>query len=207
MEYNDRVLAASRGELILLIDSSAYEEIQRIANETGYHALNFIINRYPKIDFYFSADVFRELNARGLSPNAPNIASRALQAEGVSIDRSSKVSVGLYNSTDGKIKSYNHNKISQADQNQILLCQNHLQLVLLTTDHKLLRSAAPVLPNRIMDLQNLFELLVNTENPHLNKMWQELHDHYMQTSNFKRPATVRTLTDMLPNGREPGVSI
>jgi len=207
MEHNDAVLAASQGELILLIDSSAYEEIQRLANETGYHALNFIVRRYPKIDFFFSADVFRELNARGLSPNAPNIATRALQPEGVSIDPNSKVSIGLYNAADGQIKSYKHNNISQADQNQILLCQNHLQLVLLSNDHKLLRSAAPVLPNRIMDLQNLFELLVNTENPHLRKMWQELHDHYMQTSNYKRPNNVRALTDMLSNGREPGVTV
>ena len=207
MEHNDKVLAASRGELILLIDSSAYLEIQRIANETEYHALNFIINRYPKIDFFFSADVFRELNARGISSNAPNIASRVLQAEGASIDPSSKVNLGLYNSIDGQIKSYDHNKISQADQNQILLCQNHLQLTLLTNDHRQLRSAAPVLPNRIMDLQKFFELLVNTENPHLSKMWQELYDHYMQTSNFKRPATVRALTDMLPKGREPGATV
>jgi hypothetical protein len=207
MEHNDRVLAASRGELILLIDSSAYGEIQRIANETEYHALNFIINRYPKIDFFFSADVFRELNARGISPNAPNIASRALRTEGMSIDPSSKVNLGLYNSTDGQIKSYGHNKISQADQNQILLCQNHLELTLLTNDHRLLRSAAPVLPNRIMDLQNLLELLVNTENPHLKKMWQELFDHYMQTSNYKRPSTFRVLTDMLPNGRESGITV
>lgn len=207
MEHNDAVLAASRGDLILLIDSSAYEEIQRLANETGYHALNFIVHRYPKIDFFFSADVFQELNARGLSPNAPNIASRALQAEGVSIDPTAKVNLGLYNSTDGQIKSYKHNNISQADHNQIMLCQNHLQLVLLTNDHKLLRSAAPVLPNRIMDLQNLFELLINTENPHLSKMWQELHDHYMQTSNYKRPNNFRAITDMLPNGREPGATV
>lgn len=207
MEHNDTVLAASRGDLILLIDSSAYEEIQRLANETGYHALNFIIHRYPKIDFFFSADVFQELNARGLSINAPNIASRALWSEAVSIDPKSKVNLGLYNSKDGQIKSYKHNNISQADQNQILLCQNHLQLVLLTCDHKLLRSAAPVLPKRIMDLQNLFELLVNTENPYLRKMWQELSDHYMQTANYKRPNNFRAITDMLPNGREPGVSI
>jgi hypothetical protein len=207
MDHNDKVLAASKGDLILLIDSSAYGEIQRLANETGYHALNFIINRYPKIDFFFSADVFQELNARGLSPNAPNIAQRALQAEGSSIDPKSKVNIGLYNSTDGQIKSYTHNKISHADQSQILLCQNHLQLVLLTTDHKLLRSAAPVLPQRIMDLQNLFELLVNTENPHLSKMWQELLDHYMETSKYKRPTNFRGLTDMLPNGREPGISV
>lgn len=206
MEHNDEILAASHGELILLIDSSAYGEIQRLANEAGYHALNFIINRYPKIDFFFSADVFRELNARGLSPNAPNIARKALHEEGMSIDPSVKVNLGLYNSTDGRIKSYKHNNISQADQNQILLCQNHLELVLLANDHKLLRSAAPVLPNRIMDLQNFFELLVNTENPHLRKMWQELYDHYMQTSNYKRPNNFRALTDMLPNGREPGAS-
>lgn len=207
MEDNDATLTASQGELILLIDSSAYEEIQRIANETGYHALNFIVNRYPKIDFFFSADVFRELNARGISPNAPNIASKALQAEGVSIDPSSKVDLGLYNSTDGQIKSYKHNKISQADHNQIMLCQNHLELVLLTNDHKLLRSAAPVLPNRIMDLRNFFELLVNTKNPYLKKMWQELLDHYLQTSNYKRPSNFRALTDMLPNGREPEATV
>jgi hypothetical protein len=207
MEHNDAILAASRGELILLIDASAYGEIQRVANETGYHALNFIVHRYSKIDFFFSEDVFRELNARGISPNAPNMANRVLQAEGVSIDPTSKVNVGMYNSTDGQIKSYTHNKISQADQNQILLCQNHLELVLLTTDHKLLRSAAPVLPNRIMDLQNFFELLVNTENPHLRKMWQELLDHYLETSKYKRPSTFRALTDMLPNGREPGATV
>lgn len=207
MEHNDAILAASRGELILLIDSSAYEEIRRLANETGYHALNFIVHRYSKIDFYFSEDVFRELNARGLSSNALNMAQRVLKAEGASIDPKSKVNIGLYNSTDGEIKSYKHNKISQADQNQIYLCQNHLKLVLLTNDHKLLRSAAPVLPGRIMDLQNFFELLVNTENPHLRKMWQELFDHYMQSSNYKRPNALRTLPDMLPNGREPGAAV
>src|SRR6185295_3804211 len=135
MENNDTILAASRGELILLIDSSAYGEIQRLANETGCHALNFIFRRYPKIDFFFSEDVFRELNARDLSPNALNMAQRFLQAEGVSIDPSSKVDIGLYNSTDGRIKSYRNNKISQADHSQILLCQNHLELTLLTNDH------------------------------------------------------------------------
>jgi len=207
MEHNDAILAASRGELVLLIDSSAYEEIRRLANETRYHALNFIVHRYPKIDFFFSEDVFRELNTRGLSPNALNMAQRVLRPEGVSIDPSLKVDLGLYNATDGTIKSYKHNKISQADQNQILLCQNHLELTLLTIDHRLLRSAAPVLKNRIMDLQNFFELLVNTENPHLRKMWQELFDHYMQTSTYKRPTNVRALTDMLPNGREPGVTV
>lgn len=204
MEDNDRILDASQGELILLIDSSAYGEIERLASETGYHALNFIINRYPKIDFFFSADVFRELNASGISPNAPNIARKALHEEGMTLDPTTKVNLGLYNATDGRTKSYKHNNISQADQNQILLCQNHLELVLLTNDHKLLRSAAPVLPNRIMDLQNLFELLVNTENPHLRKLWQDLHDHYMQTSNYKRPNNFKALTDILPNGREPG---
>jgi hypothetical protein len=134
------------------------------------------------------------------------MANRVLWAESASIDPSSKVNMGLYNATDGQIKSYTHNKISQADQNQILLCQNHLKLVLLTNDHKLLRSAAPVLPNRIMDLKNFFELLVNTENPHLRKVWQELLDHYIKTSNYKRPSTFRALTDMLPNGREPGAT-
>jgi hypothetical protein len=207
MEDNDATLAASRGDLILLIDSSAYEEIRRLANETGYHALNFIIRRYPKIDFYFSQDVFQELNARELSPNIINMAQRALKAEGSSIEPKGKVNLGLYNATDGTIRSYKHNKISHNDQNQILLCQNHLELTLLTTDHKLLRSAAPVLKNRIMDLQNLFELLVNTENPHLSKMWQELFDHYMNTSNYKRPQNVIALNDMLPNGREPGVTV
>jgi len=192
---------------ILLIDSSAYEEICRLAYETGYHALNFIIRRYPKMDFYFSQDVFQELNARELSPNIINMAQRALKAEGAFIDPKGKVNLGLYNSKDGTIRSYKHNKISHNDQNQILLCQNHLELTLLTTDHKLLRSAAPVLKNRIMDLQNLFELLVNTENPHLSKMWQELFDHYMKTSNYNRPQNVITLNDMLPNGREPGVTV
>lgn len=207
MEDNDATLAASQADLVLLIDSSAYEEIRRLASETGYHALNFIVRRYSKIDFYFSQDVFQELNAREPSPNITNMAQRALKAEGSSIDPKGKVNVGLYNSTDGTIRSYKHNKISHNDQNQILLCQNHLELTLLTTDHKLLRSAAPVLKNRVMDLQNFFELLVNTENPHLSKMWQELFDHYMKTSNFKRPKNGIALTDMLPNGREPGITI
>lgn len=206
MEHNDAILAGSRGELILLIDASAYGEIERLAQETGYHTLNFIVRRYSKIDFFFSQDVFKEINARGISANALNMANRVLRAEGVSIDQSSKVNVGLYNSTNGQIKSYTHNKISQADQNQIILCQNHLKLVLFTTDHKLLRSAAPVLPNRIMDLQNLFELLINTENPYLRKMWQELLEYYLETSKYKRPSSIRVLTDMLPNGREPGAT-
>ncbi len=207
MEHNDNLLKLCKGELILLIDSSVYEEIQRLANDTGYHALNFIVNRYPRIDFFFSSDVFRELNAKGFSANTPNIATRILEAESTSIESFSKVNAGLYNSKEGYIRMYEHNKISHADQNQILLCQNHLELTLMSNDHKLLRSAAPVLPGRIIDLQGFLELLVNTDNPHLKKVWEDLLHHYMKTSNYKRPPTFRILKDMLPNGREPGINI
>lgn len=199
MEQNDKILAASPAELILLIDSSAFIGMRNIAAAKGAHPIN-LLNRYPKIDYFFSNSVANEFarGKEGFSPDTFNMIKKSLQDEAVSLDDKAKDNRHLYEAKDGKVKVAELTKISAVDYGQILLCQNHKQLVLLTNDHNMLKNAAALLDRRVMDVQNLLELMSETPDPELQRIWQEMLSWHKSESGYRRPKTVRTIPDRKP---------
>ncbi len=62
---------------------------------------------------------------------------------------------------DGELKYIVLNRISPTDYAQILLCQNHPQLTLVTNDRRMLRSGAHVIPGRIIGIPALLNRLLS----------------------------------------------
>lgn len=203
MDHNDKILAENKAELILLIDSSAYLSMQDIALNTGIHLLSLLVN-YPKVDYYFANAVANELirGKEGLNANTLNMLKKTLHDEAIG-DFNEKDGRTLYRAKDGSIRVASLTSISGVDSSQILLCQNHQQLVLLTNDHKMLKNGAAVLDNRLMDVLNLLELMSETPNPTIRKQWLKTREYYENHSGYKRPKTVRCIPDRLTGEKPP----
>jgi len=62
---------------------------------------------------------------------------------------------------NGQTKYIVLNKISPTDYAQILLCQNHPELVLVVNDRKMLRSGSQIIPERIIGIPALLNRLLD----------------------------------------------
>lgn len=195
MEENDKRILARKGILNLLVDSSVYHEMQKIEDNTGYHPLD-ILENYPKIQIFFTQAMINENVAgkMGFSGEVAWMFDRSLNDEGAFSGSQAQF---LYNHQDGSIKSVVMNNISSVDYGQILVTQNHKDLVLLTNDHKMLKSAGALLSNRLMDLPNLLELMVNTENDSLRKEWKIVSEWYSAHGGYQPPKTIHYIDGIL----------
>lgn len=203
MDNNDRILANSNADLKLLIDSSAFLTLRDIAKATSVHPLNLLAS-YPNVDYFFSEAVVNELmtGKEGITQDTLNMMALRLEDESHYFnDEEAKDNRFLYNSTDGTIKVVKLNNISHVDSGQILLCQNHHGLVLLTNDHKMFKSGAPLLDNHLMDVLNLLELMVETPEEKYRIQWVAMKKWYDENYGFKRPENVPHISDKLPRER------
>ncbi len=195
MEENDRIIADVGGKLNILVDSSAYQELSKIADATGQHPL-ILMEAYPKIKIFFTSGMINE-NIRGsLGFNGETkwMFKHSLHEEG---GFSGKESVFLYNHENGSIQTIKMNNISGVDYGQILIAQNHKNLVLLTNDHGMLKSAGALMGGRIMDVPNLLGLMKDTEDTVLQKQWQKMVDWYESHGGYTPPKTVNYIDGII----------
>jgi hypothetical protein len=194
MDENDRRINERGGELNLLIDSSVYHELNRIESEIGIHPLDLIQN-YPKVKFFFTHSMINE-NIRGrmgFNEESAWMFNHSLQDEGSFNGKESRF---LYNDVNGQTRVITLNNISPEDYSQILIAQNHEKLVLVTNDHKMLKSAGALLSGRLMDLPNMLDLFSESPDPQFKAAWQKVRDHYTQTSGYKPPQTISYIHDI-----------
>jgi hypothetical protein len=195
MEENDRRIQEAGGTLNLLIDSSVYHEMTKLETETGIHPID-LLGHYPNVKFFFSQAMINE-NVRGqmgFTQEAAWMFKHSLQDEGAFSGKESRF---LYNDVNGDTKVVTLNNISAEDYSQILLAQNHENLVLVTNDHKMLKSAGALLSNRLMDLQNMLDFFA-TETPDqkIQNQWIKLRDHYKANSGYQPPKTINYIADI-----------
>ncbi len=195
MEENDSKIVDTGGVLNLLIDSSAYQELNKIADVMGQHPL-ILIEAYPKIQIFFTSAMINENIRGGVGFNGETqwMFKHSLQDEG---SFSGKEAVFLYNHEDGSIQTVKMNNISGVDYGQILLAQNHKNIVLLTNDHGMLKSAGALMGGRIMDVPNLLELMKNMEYTVLQKQWQKIADWYESYGGYTPPKTVNYIDGII----------
>lgn len=200
MDENDRRLAKSNADLKLLIDSSAYLDLYRIGIGTGLHPLN-LLAPYDKIDYFFAEAMARELmqGKEGINPNTVNMLKRSLVDEHAVLNHADKENRFLYDSKEGGVRVATLNTMSNVDYGQILLCQNHKELVLLTDDHRMQKSAAALLDRRLMDVENFLELMAQTPEERIRLPWIAMQKWFKSESGYKKPRTLRFIAD-----REPG---
>jgi hypothetical protein len=195
MEENDKRISEAGGDLNLLIDSSVYHELNKIETEIGLNPLD-LLDYYPKVKFFFTHSMVNE-NIRGkmgFGSEAMWMFRHSLQDEGAFTGKESHF---LYNDTSGNIRTVIMNNISAEDYSQILMAQNHENLVLVTNDHRMLKSAGALLSNRLMDLPTLLDFFaIETPNEILRKKWTTVRDHYVLTSGYKPPKTINYIADI-----------
>lgn len=195
MEENDRRIREGGGQFNLLIDSSVYHEFTKLENEIGINPLD-LFGKYPHVKFFFTHSMINEnIKGRmGFTHEAVWMFKHSLQDEGAFIDE--KESRFLYNDKDGNIRTVVMNNISVIDYSQILLTQNHQDLILLTNDHRMLKSAGALLNGRLMDLPNLLDFFTQTPDPLIRAEWVKVRSHYLSVSGYKTPETVHYIEDL-----------
>lgn len=195
MEENDQRIKERGGQFNLLIDSSVYHEFSKLEEEIKINPLDLLM-KYPNVRFFFAQSMINE-NIRGrmgFTAEAAWMFESSLQDEGAFMEQ--KESRFLYNDKNGNIRTVIMNNISTIDYSQILLVQNHQDLILLTNDHKMLKSAGALLSGRLMDLPNLLDFFVQTPDPLIQAEWVKVRDHYLNTSGYSTPITVHYIEDL-----------
>ncbi len=168
-DLNVKKLEKLSSKTIFLFDSSTYCRYEELSIYSGVDFFDVITN-LDNITFLFTNEVAVELmnGPRKLSPKF--ILDHIINVEG-SMDHSLKENRFLYEK-EGKLFYMELNKVSVIDWNQVLLCQNHPSLILVTNDRKLHKSAKAVLGDRSIGAASLLDrlLVLSPDNAHLKTL-------------------------------------
>ena len=148
MEQNNSILSKNGKKYNYLFDTSAILYFQTLY-EHGGASIFKAIEECPNVEFYVINDVLSELmqGPKGINPTqtAPFL-NHLLIAESA-MDHNRKENRFIIKE-GGELKFIVLNSISATDYAQVLVCQNHEELTLVSNDIKLLKSASQVLTGR-----------------------------------------------------------
>ncbi|PID98981.1 hypothetical protein CSA80_02575 [Candidatus Saccharibacteria bacterium] len=204
--HNAELLAACDARIKILLDTSAYIELEKVADNTGIDTIYELSRWYGDVEYFVSQSVFQELcktKDNGLEiPNIHYDNVRRILEDDIVGDKT-KHNEFLYEDKKGRIKSIKMNAISLADYGCILLCQNNKDLILLTNDHKIIKSANALINGRLMDVPTLFRYLAtdsalnNIKNDPLNSTrkelkvkWEKANKWYEENGGYNPPKKV-----------------
>lgn len=151
-QYTDKTL--------FLLDSSAFCKFEEIEKESGIHLLE-IIHNSNKAHFFITNEVLVELMNGPRNLDIRIYKNHIINVEG-SMDPNWKEN-RLLVEEDGELKYIIGNKVSNVDYNEIMLCQNHSELILVTNDQRMLKNGSRVLPGRIYGPPRLIERMIELE--------------------------------------------
>jgi hypothetical protein len=121
-----------------------------------------LMQNSSKFDYFISNDVVLELMNGPRNFNFLKLVKgKILNAEG-SLDHNSKFKSFIIEK-NGRLSAIPLYGISAEDYNQILLCQNHAELILISNDIKLIKDATVILDKRIKGVPNLIDLIEKEE--------------------------------------------
>lgn len=130
-----------------LLDSSGFIMWQQISN-----AMNFDIfkklDELEGVEFKIMNDVWVELSQKESEKVMDRFLKNIVNAS-ASYSRNHRFQTSVMLGDDGRPYASRHNKISGVDWAQIQTCQSHKDLILVTNDKKLLKSAATILHGRV----------------------------------------------------------
>ncbi len=161
-ENNSKILANVGKKYNFLFDTSTILYFEQMWKQCGA-SIFIVINEIPDVNFFVCNEVLSELISgdHGFNPAQLNIFfDHILNAES-SMNREYKENRFLINE-GGEVKYIVLNKISTTDYAQILLCQNHPELVLVANDRKLIKSGVQVVSGgRVIGIPALLDRLLS----------------------------------------------
>lgn len=170
-EINNIHISKHKGKDMYLLDSSVFVKSEEMSLSCS---IDFIdtLSSLSRECFFISNEVLVELMNGPRQVNIGYFQNHILNVEG-SMDHSLKENRFIIEE-NGQLKVIKLNKVSIVDYNQIHLCQNHTELILISNDRKQLKSAAQVIPGRVLGLPVLVNKLA-TKYP-ANKRISELNN-------------------------------
>ena len=161
IDANSKILANRGKKYNFLFDTSTILYFEQMWKQCGA-SIFVVINEIPDVNFFVCNEVLSEFISgnHGFNPTQLNIFfDHILNAES-SMNRDYKENRFLINE-GGEVKYIVLNKVSTTDYAQILLCQNHPELVLVANDRKLIKSGAQTVPGRVIGIPALFDRLLS----------------------------------------------
>ena len=141
---------------IYLFDSGVFARSEEISSACKVDFID-VFNELPAEYFFVSNEVVVEIANGPRHLNYGYFMHHILNSEGA-MDSSWKENRFLIEEA-GEIRYVVLNKISNVDYGQVTLAQNHKELTLVSNDRKLLKSAAQIIPGRVLGMPVLIERL------------------------------------------------
>lgn len=185
IEANKQLLSRFQSRPLYLFDNSIFGVSEHIARQIKINFVELFEEVKPET-FFVSNEVMAELMNGPRNVNYGFFHGRVLNVEG-SFDRARRENRFVVKE-DGEFKVITLNKISSTDYNQILLCQNHPELVLVSNDRKLLKSAASIVPLQVLGLYNILKQISSDfpVNDGVSKILSIVQNHYHPRDVFGR---------------------
>ncbi len=143
---NSAVIESIGNKKLFLLDASAIILIEELSRMVGIDTLGKIQDSSTHY-FFISNEVYCEVS-RNCADFFDAHSNCILNAEGSTAHRKlSTIPIEI----EGEMRVMTINNISHEDWNQIWLCRNHMQLTLVTNDKKLIKSAAIVIGERVIN--------------------------------------------------------
>lgn len=148
MDQNNQTLLTQGKKYNFLFDTSTILYFQVLHEHCGASIFT-AIKECAEVNFFVLNDVLSELmqGKKGINPTQLNLFMNHILNSESAMDRNRKENRFLIEE-DGQKKYIVLSSISATDYAQVLVCQNHTQLVLVANDKKMLKSAAQVLEGR-----------------------------------------------------------
>lgn len=162
IDINRNIIAEKGKKYNFLLDTSTIIYLEIIWKKCGANML-MTLEKLPDINFFVTSQVLVELMSgkKGYSTGIlGDYDGHILNSEGSFVPNWKENRFLI--EQDCEVRYIVLNKISDTDYSQILMCQNHLELTLVTNDRKMLKSGVQViLGRRIFGIPAFLEKLID----------------------------------------------
>lgn len=140
---NIHILGSSNAQAKLLLDANVFSYAEDAFRATGVHLLEFLESMKGTIDWFVANSVAMNLYNSGI---VPGIMTNLLNSN----DPRVKMDHFPYLKADGSLGFVRLNKLASDDWAQITLAYNHEDLIIVTNDSKMFKTAHAITGGRAM---------------------------------------------------------
>lgn len=148
-EANTFIISSSRARAKLLLDANIFSYAHDAHQATGYHLLDYLDTIKGTVDWFVSSGVAMDLYRYGTYGILPNI----LNCDYPNM----KMDQFPYEKDDGSLGFVRLNTVSGDDWSQICLAYNYPDLIIVTNDAKMFKSAHAALNGRAVTFHDFLD--------------------------------------------------
>jgi len=166
---NEHLLKSSPAKFKLLLDANVVSYAMKAEKAIGLNLLNFIDGTKDVVDWFIAGSVAASLANNKVTPG---IVTKILNCSALPV----KMDLFPYRKPDGTVVAIKLNKLAGDDFAQVLLATQHEDLIIVTNDSAMFKSAHAILDGRAITFHELLKQMSPLWFP--NKDWIELKNWF-----------------------------